>query len=642
MEDLSNILLLVGGFAIVAIASHRVSHVFRNFKLPLITGLLFTGLAAGPYIFKLLPQGSGDHLEFINEFSLAFIAFAAGTELYLKELRSSLKSIAWNTVGQLAVTFGLGSVGVYYLADHIPFMREMPVYSRVGVAIMVGSIFVARSPSSAIAIINEMRAKGPFTNISLGVTVVIDVLVIIIFTICFSLAGVFVNGTGVDLNIFLILLLELIAAFAVGMGLSYVLRFIMAYGVYDWVKVTLVLMGGFGIYFLSHYIRHLSAHHWGVEFHFEPLLACITASFTITNYTKYRPEFQKLLHNIAPYVYVAFFTLIGVSMSVDVLITVWFAALLFFGLRLVAMMVGAVAGGLLAKDPVKWLKIGWMPYVTQAGVGLGLATEVANEFPEWGQDFATVVIAVIVLNQILGPPLYKWAISYIGEDHSRAQTPTFDGVRDAVIFGLDPQSLALARQLIQNNWNTRVVTMVEDIDPKNYPDVTIVPVKEISADTMQQLEMGKVEAAVLMLKDDKNYQICELLYENYGTKDIVVRLEQRQNFDKFHALGALIVEPSTAIVSLLDHFVRSPMAASLLLGMEKDQDTVDVEVLDPKLHGVYLRNLRLPSDIIILSINRGGQMIISHGYTRLRLGDIVTIVGSKDSIDKVTLMFDKE
>jgi len=102
----------------------------------------------------------------------------------------------------------------------------------------------------------------------------------------------------------------------------------------------------------------------------------------------------------------------------------------------------------------------------------------------------------------------------------------------------------------------------------------------------------------------------------------------------------LIVDPSTAIVSLLDHFVRSPQATSLLLGMEENQDTLMLEVRNPNLHKMALRNLHLPHDIIVLSVTRRGQMIISHGYTRLRKKDIVTLVGSTESLENVRLRFE--
>ena len=77
----------------------------------------------------------------------------------------------------------------------------------------------------------------------------------------------------------------------------------------------------------------------------------------------------------------------------------------------------------------------------------------------------------------------------------------------------------------------------------------------------------------------------------------------------------------------------------MLLGMEDNQDSIELEVQDPTLHGILLRDLKLPSDIIVLSMRRAEQFIIPHGYTRLRLGDYVTVVGSVESCDKVALRF---
>ena len=143
-----------------------------------------------------------------------------------------------------------------------------------------------------------------------------------------------------------------------------------------------------------------------------------------------------------------------------------------------------------------------------------------------------------------------------------------------------------------------------------------------------------------MLSDEENYKICDIAYHYFGTPDMIVRLNERSYHEKFLAIGARVVDPSTAMVSLLDHFVRSPQAASLLLGMEPGQDSRDLEMNNPDLHGATLRDLRLPADVIILSIKRSGQMIISHGYTRLRLGDIVTFVGSINRLDEMTRTFD--
>ena len=634
------VLKLIGGFIIVAIAANVIARYFVKHNMPVITGLLITGIVTGPFVFNLIPKTSMPHLGFINDVALAFIAYAASAELYLREMRSRLDSIKWMTVSQLVITFLVSSTAVYFLADLIPFISEQPVIYKIPIASLFGVVFIARSPASAIAVVNEMRAKGPFVQTALGVTVLIDFFVIIFFSFALEASIAIFEGSSLNLSFILILLLELGASFGAGLLLGKILNWILKSSMLFAVKSFLVVLSGYLIYVLHHLLSDYTFEQFQHSISIEPLLVCIVASFIITNYSKYRAEFLTILEKVGPYIYVAFFVLSGAGIELDIFIEVIGITLILFLFRLVSLVIGGFVGSKLSGDPPLFNKIAWMPYVTQAGVGLGLATVVASTFPGWGTQFATIVISVIVINQIVGPPLFKWAINIVKEGHTRAATPEFDGIRDAIIFGLEPQSVALARQLIENGWMVKIATLKKGVDKAEYPDLDLRYIDNITLDMLKSLDTEHSEAVVTMLTDDENYAICELVYEHVGTKDMIVRLNHRFNFNKFHELGALIVDPSTAIVSLLDHFVRSPQAATLLLGMQEDQDSMDVEVLNADLHSLRLRNLRLPSDVIVLSVKRSGNFIITHGYTRLRRRDILTLVGSKESLSKVALKFE--
>ncbi|MBC6426269.1 MAG: cation:proton antiporter [Ekhidna sp.] len=636
------IILLITGFSVVSIAANQIARKFQQIRLPLITGLIFTGIITGPYVIGLIPVGAKSSLSFINEVALSFIAFAAGAELYFKELRSRIHSIKWNTFGQLVVTFVLGSVLIYFAASYIPYMAGLNDAAKVSVSILTAAVFVARSPASAIAVINELRAKGPFVQTVMGVTVVKDFLVIVLFSICLSLSQVLIEGQDFKYMELLILLIELGLSFAVGFYVyGFFLRTVLKWSIRRVIKVLFILIAGYSAYYFSHQIADYTKTEFGHKIFLEPLLVCILASFHVTNYSTSRPEFLKILKDTGTPVYVAFFTLTGASFALHVVPEVIGVALLLFSIRIFTMIIGGYTGGFLAKDPAKFNHLGWMPYITQAGVALGLATVVANTFPSWGQQFATVIIALIIINQFIGPPLFKWAIYRVGEDRSRAQTPEFDGIRDAIIVGYESQSVALARQLKENGWEVQIATKKEQGAFEEPEEIPVRYMKKCSYKEFIAIQADKSEAIVLMLSDEENLEIAEMIYQQIGTKDVIVRLNRRYNSQKFHALGSLIVDPSTAIVSLLDHFVRSPQAASLLLGMEKGQDTRDIELMNPDLHGITLRDLRLPADVIILSVVRGGQTIITHGYTRLRIRDTITAVGSIKSLDEMQLKFDK-
>lgn len=642
MENYTDILIFITGFTVIALASKQVGGFFVKANLPLISGFLFTGIIAGPFVLGLISVEATENLRFVDELSLAFIAFAAGSELYLKELRSRFRSIKCVTIGLVLSTFILGSMAFLLLADYIPFLRAMPVTHRIAVSVLAGAILVARSPSSAIAVVNELRAKGPFTKTALGVTVIMDVVVISLFAVNSSIADALLTSHSLDLGLLTLLLTELLISLAAGLALGKVIQLVLSMSLNRATKTVAILLVGYGVFVLSAFIRRISHDQLPFEVLLEPLLICMVGSFVATNFSKHRREFLKILQDIGLPIYIAFFTLTGASLALDVLARTWPIALVLFLVRLFAIFIGSFVGGTVAGDPMSHNRISWMSYITQAGVGLGLAKEVIIEFPEWGTAFATIIISIIVVNQIVGPPFFKWAIHLAGEAHTRADTHEFDGVRDAIIFGLEGESLALARQLKSHGWQVKIASRKVNYAKKmaENSDIEIHPIPGLNLDALNQLNAAQAEAIITMLSDEENYQICELAYEHFGTDNLVVRLNERYNFKRFHKLGALIVDPATAIVSLLDHLVRSPSAASLLLGMEKDQDVIELEIRNPDLHGIAIRDLRLPLDVHILSVHRRGHMLLSHGYTRLEVGDLLSVVGSLASLEQITLRFD--
>ena len=639
-----DLILALSVFIFIGLASKEIGKHFRRFQLPLITGYLIAGILAGRFVLNLISKNTVSQLIWLDEISLAFIAFAAGSELSISDLRSKLRSLSWLTTGISVMTFVLGSFVFYFVSNSISILSGLGIFEKVAISMMMASILIARSPSSAIAIIQELRAKGPFTQITLGVTIVSDVVVIFVFALTASIADAAFEAVPISLTFFILLLLELISNLVFGYILSQFIRLILYFKIPLLLKTGAILLSGYGVFLFSGWLRHFAADSWGKEFLVEPLLVCMVASFVVINYTKHRNEFFQILHSVGPFIYVAFFTLTGAALEIDTLIATWGIALALFGARLIGIMAGSYFGGKISHAPANHSRLYWMAFLTQAGVGLGLAKDVAIEFPELGSTFATIAIAVIVINQIIGPPLHKIATRKVGEAHEKAEPQDFDGIRDAVIFGLEDQSLALARELIAHDWQVKIAHLPqENTSSMQHSDIDIIPLQELSSGELDRLQISKADTVVTMLTDDENYKLVDFIYENFGTKNVVVRVNNRECIDKFHDLDALTVHPSTAMVNLLEHFVRSPNAVSLLLGSETEQDreVIEVEITNPEIDDVAVRDLNLPMDILLLQITRKGETIISQGYTRLKIGDRVTILGSETSLQEAIRRFEK-
>ena len=311
MENLTTVFIYIISFVIIALASKQIGVYFNQFKLPLISGFLFTGVIAGPYVLGLIPANSLENLRFIDEIALAVIAFAAGNELYIKELRDRLKSITWITTGLVISTFTLGTLTIVLFGNTIPFMQNMSIPERVAVAILGGSILVARSPSSAIAIVTELRAKGPFTRTALGVTVIMDVVVIVLFGVNSSIADALLTNLPFNLGFVGLLLFEISVSVGMGYILHRFLQFTLSTNIHQYLKTASVLVSGYGVFLLSGLIRETSHQRLPFEILIEPLLICMIGGFLISSFSDYRDDFSRILHQVGPAIYILFFTLTG-------------------------------------------------------------------------------------------------------------------------------------------------------------------------------------------------------------------------------------------------------------------------------------------------------------------------------------------
>lgn len=630
--EIISLISIFSAFLIIVVASGNLSKFFKKIKLPAITGFIIIGVMSGPYLLKMLP-GDLNKLQFINDISLAFIAFASGVEIYLKEIKDKLKDISIMTAAQFFITFIISFILIMILADYIPFMQNVGKEVKIAISLLVSTIFIARSPASAIAIINELRAKGSFTKVALGVTIVKDIFVLILFSITFSIADVLITGKSFDIIEILIVVVDLFLSILFGYIYSKIIILNFKINKSENFDIFIILLLGWSMFALSHMVSFYSILYLHHSIHLEALLIGIIASFFVTNYSQYRIYLAKIIQKVGPFIYATFFTLIGASISIDILLKYWGIAFLLFGIRIVALFIASITGSIILKKTVKSTLLSWTPYITQAGVSLGLITIISAHFLNFGVEFEAILIAVIIINQFIGPPLMKWAIISVGESHVKSNQYHYDMQKDIFIFGIGGKAILLAKSLIEHGNNVKIISDRQNIDTSTCKNIPIANVEKITYEVLEKENFKSADTVVIFRTEDAALEICELIYEKYGTPHVLVVLEVYSPAEKLKELGAIVFAQTSAFVTLLSDFVRSPKATQILLGLEQSYKTQDVEVLAKDVHGHSLRDLQFPLGLLVLSISRNGEVILPHGYTRLRLNDIVTVVGSENQLD---------
>lgn len=625
-------------FIIVALASREIGHLLGKYNLPHITGYLFAGMLVGPFILNLMPKGSTEQLVIIDQLSLAVIAFIAGSELFLKELRTRLRPILMNTMGVVVAGIIINSIAFFFLTEIIPFTQGMAVSGRIAVAVLGSTILLALSPASTIAVIQEVRARGSFTKTVLSMTVVMDVVVIVLFAVVAALGAALLEANAqLDLTFLFQLTIDLGVAVIGGVIIGQAIAIVLGTHLHKWIKIAIVLILGTSVFVGSAEITALTKS-IGFEIHLEALLIAMIAGFYVTNFTDHRSQFEHLLHDISPIIYVAFFTLTGIGLKLDILFGTIGIALILFFVRIISIGIGSYAGGYIAGEDQQIRRYAWMGLITQAGIALGLAREVAAEFPTLGDSFSTMVVSVVVLNEIFGPLFLKHVLRRVGESNEPADhSPDKD--RDVVIFGVEGQSVTLSRQLRMSGWDTTLAdTKIYQTDREKDESIAY---ELFDADNLTDIEnfmTQQTDAVVAMMDNDNlNFEICQIAYEKFGVKRIIVRLNDMINAPKFEQFNAIIIDTTSALVNLMNQAVRAPQSTALLMHQDPEYDVVQITVADSEWDGLFLRDLRLPSDVLILEINRKGSNIVPNGNTVIHSQDDVTLIGRAASLQEVTL-----
>jgi len=398
----------------ILLAAYMTAQILRIAGLPLISGYIFLGILAGPYMTGFLTHDMVVRLRLADDLALSFIALTAGGTLQLQFLRKRGKAIAVNILLLTLMVFALVFFSFFFIGNRLNLMPNLTCSQTIVMACLLGVIAVARSPSSAIAIINECRAAGVFTTTVLGVTVAMDVLIIVFFTLAMTVSEIILGaGTAIDFRMVTVLTLAVTGSLALGIVLGKGISLYISKVGHD--LSLFLLFFAFSVFKASIWFNQFMEAHFAISLHLEPLLICISAGFTVQNFSRYGYIFMEGMERFALPIFVIFFSLAGASLNLDALRMTWPLAAFLFIIRTMGIFGSTWFAGILNRDPPQHRRIAWMAYITQAGVAIGLAQLAQRRFPELGDYLTTLVLAVITINQVVGPITFKIALKRAGE-----------------------------------------------------------------------------------------------------------------------------------------------------------------------------------------------------------------------------------
>ena len=273
-------------------------------------------------------------------------------------------------------------------------------------------IVVSFSPTMTAAVISETGARGHLSDLVLAMVVLADVVVLVALLAVDAGRALHSRSTADanDVNVLVRLAWEIGGAVAFG---SLVGALFALYLRYVAREITIVLIAVCAV--LSQV---------GAAQRFEPLLAAMAAGLVIENFAVAQGDALKMaLQRGALPVLVVFFVAVGTSLRLDALVTMGVVATGLVALRIALIRLGLAVGLRVSDVDRRTGAYAWTGLISQAGITLGLASVLATEFPTWGGQVQILLVALIAIDELVGPTVFRIGLAYAGEIDASAPRP---------------------------------------------------------------------------------------------------------------------------------------------------------------------------------------------------------------------------
>ncbi len=399
--------LALGFTLVVAMVAGEM---IRRFRLPRLTGYLLFGVAIGPYLSNLITVPMAAQLQTVNGLATTIIAFIAGLSLNFDRL--TLRT--FRTARLIAMMLMVAMSGLFVAAwlawPWLPVAPEAAGAGKLAMVSLFVVIVISFSPTMSAAVISETGARGRLSALVLAIVVVADVVALVLFSLGMQLARAALGGPSSDVPIIARLAWEIGGAIAFG---SLIGALFALYLRYINREVTLVLLA---VCVLLSQV--------GLTQGFEPLLAAMAAGMIMQNVAAPQGDALKMaMQRGALPVLVVFFAATGASLDLNALVRLWAVAPVLVILRVALIRAGLVVGVWNSGVDRNTGAQVWTGLISQAGITLGLASVLATEFPTWGGRVQALLVALVAIDELVGPVMFRLGLARAGEIDATTARP---------------------------------------------------------------------------------------------------------------------------------------------------------------------------------------------------------------------------
>lgn len=209
-----------------------------------------------------------------------------------------------------------------------------------------------------------------------------------------------------------------------------------------------------------------------------------------------------------------------------------------------------------------------------------------------------------------------------------------------LIVGGGTVGFYLAKTLMEHGHDPVIIESNRSVCARlaNNLDIPIILGDGTSVETLQEAGAETADALIAVSgRDEINLIACQLARAEFHIRRTVAKANNPKNADVMRTLGVDIAVSSVdAITRMLEQEVDMSRIKRLVSLNQGEASICEIQLPDDfKFSGKKLMDIRFPDESIIVSVERGGKMLIPRGNTLIFSGDKLLILAQNDALHLV-------
>lgn len=605
-----------------------VLNLLRLDRIPTVIVEIIAGFLIGKFIFgEYLPEHTS-YLEFMALAGFMFLMFLSGMEIDVDRIIASLpkRGITLNQFLRNPLLVGVAlfagtlllSYGASYLINFIIPLKNRWFFSLIMVTSSVGIIMPVLK--------NRGDTKTKLGQMIIMAAAVADILSIILFIIT-----AFVLKNGFSWHLFLILVL-----FFLFFGLEKILKQLRVLNIIKRLifklahsasqiqirgSILLVLVFIVVAQFIGEEVMLLGAFLAGLllSIFIHKDRSIVALKLDALGYGFFIPIFfimvgvefdYKALAEFDNSLWIILVTMLVSLYAVKILPSILFRR--YFGVK------KGIAAGILLSS-----RLSLIIAASKIGVDIGVISP--------GINSSVIILAVITC--FISPILYNLILP-----------PKHSTESKVVIVGGSSTGVLLQRRL---NMHEKSAMIIENNESRykemKQKGLNVHFANAADPQTFKDIKLHKEDYVVVMTGNEiKNKEICNLLKDSFNHAHIITKQAESQTSDvntNYKRLGIETFDVKRILATTIENLILRPKTYHTLVETFDNFSVEEVVIKNTKVHGEQIKDIPLHQEGFLILIRRDQEMIIPHGNTYLKDGDVITLFGTDTAIESIKEKF---